>query len=778
MSHAPCKLWLFIVVALLPGRARAISPALVPASQASVELERATARTHGALQQYSRILAELVGAYHVVLAQGQLSQADGATPIDGRLRRRLADCAEALQAPGSVPLPPLPHVYHSRAQAALAAIGGAATLHDLLGPSRALIAACAHLQDAERDLVVALAEAQAPEVAVLDPVWPGPIDEALAQLQRLVQLMGERPRPQALDAQAELYDGGTGLLVSTITWTPPAAARGATGQLCICALGDDGTVARCQDGVPAALGRWQETLPRQAWPKPLRYRISTKSPFGVYSRPRAFSVRRAGGDLLGPTSVMVTSLAPAADSPEFYRLVDAVQVTWRPSLSDATEAMEAGWDEARQLHAPHRLRGYAIFRVPTAHLVTLEQQHGRHALAQVLGAYKVAAAAPGATQVLDRPPLAALAQGLTYVVAAQADGHNAGSSADASFGLDEAAFEAGGPATVQVDLSPAWRLAAQGATWAHQPLAWERRRIEALEGDSATLQAARATYGQRSEITQRALWEGFWRSAPEADRQHWWRLGQALYRGRGVHALLEAGQVQLSRMGQQVAELSLYIEAHADVAAAVHQHWALLDDAGIRRARAEVPAHLVAALGGSAEFGPPRLQAAAAQPTPELMALQVAAWWHSRDSAQVAAVAAWWRDLPPADRGMGLSAWLGALRPETVQALVWPPWGALQAQEQQAWLSQAPPEVPEALWPRFLAHIEYQALPLDDRVAAVRDDVGLWASFVMQSRYLCRPADKLFNFELHVAVTFLGLGLLSGYLLGFVRVRPAHLWRT
>jgi hypothetical protein len=76
------------------------------------------------------------------------------------------------------------------------------------------------------------------------------------------------------------------------------------------------------------------------------------------------------------------------------------------------------------------------------------------------------------------------------------------------------------------------------------------------------------------------------------------------------------------------------------------------------------------------------------------------------------------------------------------------------------------------LWPRFLAHIDYQALPLPQRVAAVRADVGPVQVFAAQARYGLRPLDELLDFNLTVALTFVGLGLLSGYLLSYSRVRP------
>jgi hypothetical protein len=458
-----------------------------------------------------------------------------------------------------------------------------------------------------------------------------------------------------------------------------------------------------------------------------------------------------GGPLLPPQRLAATSLAPAAESPDFYRLVNAVAVSWQRSLSDADLS---DWDERLQVHPPHRLSGYHIYRLGRADAQALTAVNGAE-LVRKLGPFWVGTAPPHSEQFIDRPSLTALAQGLHYVVAAVAP--------DGSVAVAPLAT---GASFLQVDLKPSWRLAAHGARRAHQPLLWEMRRAEAL-GSPAALATAQSRFGAQGKVAQRALWEGFWRSAPAADRQGWWRLGAELYSPQQQQALLAQAQEHLTTAGLHAAQLALYIGAHQDVLAAIEQHWALLDDAGKRRARAQ------GSVGPGVGLWPKRQEAPRPEPGQGAdWPLHVAAWWHSRDAAQVAAVASWWHDLPAAVQAERLGQWLGGLDDEVVVQLLWPPWEALSPAERQAWLQAPPKDVPAALWPRFLAHIDYQALPLPQRVAAVRADVGPVQVFAAQARYGLRPLDELLDFNLTVALTFVGLGLLSGYLLSYSRVRP------
>ena len=759
MLHAPGKHCFMVLAAvaaygmpLAQARAYGATPK-PPALAADQELQIATGAMHRTLVAYSRLLSDLIAAYHVALAQGQLPRARSITPIDPRLRHRLHTLSERAEQiiPASA-LPPLPRVYHARALAALQALGAASTLGDLLAPSQALLAALGHLQEAERDLVVANAEAQAPKPAEVDPVWAGPIDEALARLTRLVALMAEAPRPLALDAQVELDGSDPEAAISTLRWSRPPATQAAGLRLSLCRQdgGPEGSAPVCTEGIDPEVGRWAEPLGPDAWHQPPRYAITTVSPFGVHSRPHEHRAKLTGGPLRPATRVAATSLAPSAESPDFYRLVDAVAVSWKPSLSDADLS---DWDETMQVHAPHRLSGYDIYRLNRAQAQTLAGMAGPQ-LVDKLAPFWVGFASPGSDQFIDRPALKALAAGITYVVVATAP--------DGAVGVGP--LEVTGPSFVEVDLAPSWQLAAHGARVAHQPLLWETRRAEVLR-DPAALSLAQERFHQLGKVAQRALWEGFWRSVAATEREGWRRLGAELYSVEQRQALRVVAPEQLTEAGLHAAQLALYIGAHRDVWAAIEQHWALLDDAGKRRARAQRAGSASAgAWPGAESFEASGMTTGADWP------LQVAAWWRSRDAAQVAAVASWWHDLPPAVQAERLGLWLGNLPDDVVGQLVWPPWEALSSAERQAWLNDPPKVVPAALWPRFLAHIDYQALPLKQRVRAVRADVGPTQSFLAQACYWLRPVDKLLNFNLTVALTFLGLGLLSGYLLGYCRV--------
>lgn len=763
MSHAPGKL-LFLVLGALavcsgplsPSYARAASPGAQSLTGADQALRAATLATHKTLLAYSPLLQDLVAAYHVSLAQGQLPSATSRTSIDPRLRHRLQTLhTRALQIRPAGLLPPLARVYHLRSTAALQHLADAATLGQLLAPSQALMGALLHLQAAERDLVVAHSQGQRAGSLEVNPVWPGPLDEPLQRLQRLVGLMSEKPRPQTTGVQASLACSGQKTVTSTILWSGSAADPRVGQRLQICRQDDAQGAWACQDDIDIKAGSHQEQLPLSAWSSPPAYRLSTVSPFGVRSRARTVTSRLTGGRVQAPSAVTATSLAPAADAPEFYEWLDAVAVSWRLSNSDTDLS---GWDQTLPGAPPHRLAGYRIYRLQQSDANALQDLEGA-ALVRRLQPFEVGHVGAGIDTFTDRPHLSALADGLVYAVAAVAlDGS-----------VQSAPTAVQGPQRVQLDLRPALKLAAAGVSRVHKPLAWEVRRAAVLARPGAQ-RVARNQFAALSDVARRAHWSAFWRGAQDAEKQAWWERGPALYDAQQLRQKGDMDEAQLSQAALQTAQLALYAEAHEDVLAAVEQHWALLDESDRQRAQA------AQRKGGPLWLSvmPPKnasMQAANVWPR------QLAAWWRSRDAAQVAAVASWWHDLTPAARKPLLDGWIGRLGEPARHALLWPPWQALTEPEKNAWLKEPSSEVPDALWPRFLAHMEFAALPLAGQVAAVRQDVGPHRSVVAQLRYGVRPLDRWLDFNLLVALTFISLGLLSGCLLGFAHERqegPHH----
>src|SRR5690606_18114886 len=103
---------------------------------------------------------------------------------------------------------------------------------------------------------------------------------------------------------------------------------------------------------------------------------------------------------------------------------------------------------------------------------------------------------------------------------------------------------------------------------------------------------------------------------------------------------------------------------------------------------------------------------------------RVLAWWRSRDPLEQRRLELWWIEGDPGARDRALRAWWRRL-PEPVRvSLRWPDWEARTQAEQEEALAAPPATLPAALWRDLLAWVAWEDLEGEERVAAVRREVG------------------------------------------------------
>lgn len=607
----------------------------------------------------------------------------------------------------------------------------------------------------------------------------------LAEFERALASLGAAPPPAAAQLTAELRQHNEEMLEVELRWLAPtrphdgasvlqvvrrldvAAAREAVAAQASCgALSAEEAQAALAEvaanEAPQTIGvlsgdafAFRESRPRRTIDWPASYRVVATSAFGVEAHAHEERARPAFVALQPAKRPHARLLTPRYDDPNFYRLGDAVEVRWARSLSDPSETEAVGDPEVAAV------KSYAVYRLDAAAsalhgavepalapLVTAKGSGPGDVLlgdALPTGWHWAGSAPAGSDRLVDRPSLAELAAGTSYVVVAVGED---GSEA-------RVPGRCGQSETVQQNLAETWALAASGAARAKVPSAEERRLASELAAPEA-LAAATAAFAARPLAEQQAAWQQYWSRLPEPERAALRARGPELF-GEGQLAQAKAqGYLNLCERLRQWARLGCYVQDQPGLRRAAAQHWQLLTPAE----RHVADRNLLHTLG-------PALAAATAKAVgldeggPES---QLWAFWQARDDRERQALAQWWEAAGPEGQTARLRAFWAGLNEDQQLAATWPQLSLLTPEERRAALDEAPWPVPQHLLAPLFAFLTHDALPAAQKRRAIAAEVGpVWRA-VEALHYALRPLDLWTNFKLPLLVSLLGVGLVAGWL--------------
>jgi hypothetical protein len=216
--------------------------------------------------------------------------------------------------------------------------------------------------------------------------------------------------------------------------------------------------------------------------------LTPVSAFGIPGRPTTVTAAYTPRQVGEPRAVHAELHALDPRDPTFYRNYDAVHVRWDRALGDVAPDPRVASVAAQ--HGSAIVKGYRVARIS-----------GQKAIV-------VGKTSAGITEIIDRPSLNELAEGVSYRV-----------TAIGSRGGESVSNEAC-PARVRVDLHDDVAMAKLGAGSLSFPARFERTVEHELESE-VTLSKARAAFEMQLPEKQEELLSRWWSSVPQRERLLW-----------------------------------------------------------------------------------------------------------------------------------------------------------------------------------------------------------------------------------------------------------------
>ncbi len=403
----------------------------------------------------------------------------------------------------------------------------------------------------------------------------------------------------------------------------------------------------------------------------------------------------------------------------FYRDFDAVRVAWVRAVGDV--APDARLASVARLNHAGVVSGYRVARLS-----------GDKAIV-------VGKTAPGVTEIIDRPSVVELANGVRYRVTALSSG-----------GAEEVSNEACAP-QVRVDLRDDLQLARMGAGSLSRPAAFERTVEHELESD-VTLSKARAAFEMRPPEAREALLRRWWTSVPLRERAAWLARWPFLMSEPEREAWLSKAYEGM-RPGdfESWALPELYLaDQPEEVRNEVDRWWQLI---GVK-ARTKAYGGWLATLSSSHRAYVERNARAAGQEGLDATRpLRVIVWWASRGETEHQRARTWWERHDSEAQRLRMQAWMRSLDPVVQVAVRWPELEVRAAGERDELLATAYRDLPSALWRRALAWMAWESMDTAGRAGIVRSEVSAVARLAAFVTYALRPLDVALGFNLRMLLS-------------------------
>ncbi len=451
--------------------------------------------------------------------------------------------------------------------------------------------------------------------------------------------------------------------------------------------------------------------------------LTPVSAFGIPGKPTQVTAAYTPRQVGEPRAVHAdfSQLDPRDGS--FYRNYDAVHVRWDRALGDV--APDARIASVAAKHGSAIVKGYRVARIS-----------GQNAIV-------VGKTAAGVTEIVDRPSLNELAEGVSYRVTAIGSRGNEGVSNESC------------PVRVRVDLHDDVAMAKLGAGSLGLPARFERTVEHELESE-VTLSKARAAFEMQPPEKQEELLAHWWSSVPQRERLLWLSRWPSLMSVSEREVWLSQAHGRITPHDFETWVLpELFLEGQPEqVKSEIDRWWQLV---GVK-ARTKHYNDWVRTLSSThREYVERTVQAGGADGLDATRPLRVSVWWASRGEAEHQRAHLWWDRLDDSSRQLRVQAWMGRLDPVVQVAVRWPAFETRAPDERDALVATAYRDLPSGLWRQALAWMAWQRMDTSARTGVVRAEVGSIARFISRVKYGLRPLDVVLGFNLRVFLVFTSL---------------------
>lgn len=404
-----------------------------------------------------------------------------------------------------------------------------------------------------------------------------------------------------------------------------------------------------------------------------------------------------------------------ARDPSFYRDHDTVRIRWHRAIGDvAPDTRLVKTARAREVAT---VSGYRVARIV-----------GDRAIV-------VGKTAPGVTEIIDRPTLKELTEGVKYRVTALG-----------TRGAEAAVDSCGN--VLDSDIGERVALARAGAGALGAPARFERELEGELKND-VTREKAQAMFELRRPEERDALLAKWWGSIPIHERlvwlAHWPSFMSATERDVWLTRAHE-GIMQRDFDTWVLPELFL-ADQPEPVRNEVDRVWELVGNktrvaeytAWLNRLSVSHRAYVLdAAKAGGDKFSEARRP------------VQVIVWWATRGEAEHQRAQAWWDKLDESSRRLRVQTWMGRLDPAVQLAVRWPDLETRSPSEREAVIATAYRDLPSGLYRRALAWSLWQTVDNPQRAGFVAKEVGAIPKLIANVAYAARPIDAAVGWNLRM----------------------------
>lgn len=456
--------------------------------------------------------------------------------------------------------------------------------------------------------------------------------------------------------------------------------------------------------------------------------LTPVSAFGIAGAPIRVPVAYLSKNVGEPRAVHAIAGRVDPRDRSFYRDFDTVRVAWVRSVGDV--APDERLASVARLNHAGVVSGYRVARLS-----------GDKAIV-------VGKTAAGVTEIIDRPSVAELAQGVRYRVTALSSG-----------GGEEVSVEACAP-QVKIDLRDDLQLARMGAGSLSRPAGFERTVEHELESD-VTLSKARAAFEMRAAETREALLKRWWTGIPLRERAAWLARWPFLMSEPEREAWLSKAHEGMRPVDFETWALpELYLaDQPEEVRNEVDRWWQLI---GVK-ARTAAYSRWVGSLSSSHRAYVERTTRAGGQEGLDATRpLRVSVWWASRGETEHQRARTWWDRHDSEAQRLRMQAWMRGMDAVVQVAVRWPDFEVRAAGERDELLATAYRDLPSALWRRALAWMAWESMDAGGRAGIVRSEVPAIARLAAPITYSLRPLDAALGFNLRMLLSFSTFATLFG----------------
>ncbi|MBC7794277.1 MAG: hypothetical protein H7Z43_11270, partial [Clostridia bacterium] len=418
--------------------------------------------------------------------------------------------------------------------------------------------------------------------------------------------------------------------------------------------------------------------------------VTPMSVFGVAGEPLVVRVAYLPRNVHEARAVHAEHTELDARNPAFYRDFDAVRIRWHRALGDV--APDTRLRETARSRDVAAVAGYRIARIV-----------GDRAIV-------VGKTVAGVTEIIDRPSVKELTEGVKYRVTALG-----------TRGA-EAAIDLCGT-IVDGDIGQRLALARAGAGALVAPANFERDAERRDLANDVLREKATAMFEMRTAGEREALLSRWWSGVPIHERLVWLSRWPSFMSPTERDVWLTRAHETFTAHDFEAWILpELFLADQPErVRAEVDRWWSLVG----AQARKDAYRSWLQTLSAAHRNHVVRFAEAGGEQGIEVTRpVRVTVWWTSRGEAEHQRARAWWDHLDASSRQLRVQTWMDRLDPVVQVAVRWPDLEVRGADERDRVIAKAYTELPSGLMRRFLASLLWQTMDNQARGATVLANVG------------------------------------------------------